>query len=793
MKFGLLIFILMAVSVARVATGTEHAERFQKVVAMNPAGYWPLDDSGGTTVRDLSNNSNDGKLYHVGWVNGLADFKGAYQWIEVPAHAAYQTDAFSAGGWVYLRSEVYGGGWPNRQGMLLIGNREEWLNRLGFQLAVRRENVPEIVSSGIFDPLETHMWCPDERRSLSDIRLPVGKWHHLIYTFDFGQADSAVGTGVLYLNGEEIGRADGIAYKSVNRELQMGNDAAWWHMSIRSGSLDGSLRDMVWFDRALSADEVNELYAITRPTTKPIHKAEETVVEEPWENGDALLSVIENEENAKEERALAVMDLAKQGSLSTQQIERLQTLYQKVVAHDGALRIEDILSNGLTRLLLDTDREGVVTRELLGIHFARPFLKSLDLEADELASVREHFAEGNYMDALDEFRRSEPGERSDYFFTHRRPQDRDYTPIAEFDGVTYIVGEGVGWRAIEPVDADAFEEILSRLEVDYPDVREWRPIDFPNLYRVTLTRVAQDGSEETVYLGGEDFVLDGTDAKLRGWSILVDEEGYIHLVGGQHNRPVSDYYIPGSWESIGASRDPESGSFPRTMYWVSARPGSFDNMVFVGHRDNPRAIPTDNLNYMVLLHDNTYQTYMYGRVYAFGWQSWGLFNYDVETQRWQAIGGEPIDVIRSIEDTHPGWLRLATHEIRGRGLPDRPAGTRPLAWAWQPAFYNFCRDDWGARFDRTGRLHIHMQIFGLDLEGFNRKSSVYAWSDDFGQTFHRANGTPVRLPLTLNPAPEYNADIKEDNQWDWWRLWTSLIREAGFDVPHFSLERVARY
>jgi hypothetical protein len=38
------------------------------------------------------------------------------------------------------------------------------------------------------------------------------------------------------------------------------------------------------------------------------------------------------------------------------------------------------------------------------------------------------------------------------------------------------------------------------------------------------------------------------DEKMRGWSLFVDEKGFIHLVGGQHNTPNGDLYIPGSWE-----------------------------------------------------------------------------------------------------------------------------------------------------------------------------------------------------------------------------------------------------
>lgn len=918
--------------------------RHQAVLDMTPVGYWPLDEGEGTVARDLSSNKNDGKLYHVDWENKLTDFRGAYQWIEIPANPAYQTNAFSIGGWVYLRSEVFGGGWPNRQGMLLIGNRD-WLNRFGIQLAIRRENVPEVVSSGVADLLETRLWSPEERRSLSEIRLPIGEWQQLLYTFepvekeghadptsvdlsrnamvtasndgghpsrapenavdgdaqtqwvvwrddgkresevwiqidfsepikinrirllgrdgntdyfrngklifsdgsnidvedfggkwsamfyrrtvdwirflsndfvghrpgltsfeiynepanvlheedvliDTGRSEGVTGTGILYLNGELIAHAQDIPYNSVNRELLMGNDANWWHMSIRSGSLNGALRDMVWFDRVLDPLEVKHLYRITEPTVQPAPTSRDTGEKTKLREPCFLIEVIEDESKSDEDRAVAILELAKHIPLEDEYIRRLQVLYNQTSSESGPPRIENVFRNAITYLLLKTDRDGEETQNLLGDHFAKPFLDSLDLTAEELDGVRSAYAEGNYMIALDRLRRSVPRSRQEYYFTHRRPEERDYTAVAHFEDLTYKVGEGVAWRGVEPVNERDFEEILTRLEKKYPNVREWRPKDFPHLYRVTLTRIAEDGSEETVYLGGEDFVLDGTDEKLRGWSIFVDQEGYIHLIGGQHNIPNPDYYIPGSWEDMGASRNRNSSSFPKIMYWVSAKPGSLDDFVFVGQRDNPRAIPADYLNYMVLLQDAENRTYLYGRVDSFGWQSWGMFAYDEGDRRWKVIGGEPYDIVQSIRDNDPEWFRFASHNIRGK-VPDGPSDQKPLAWSWQPAFYNFCRDNWGARFDRTGRLHVHMQIFGLDSDGHNRKSSVYAWSDDFGETFHLANGEQVKLPLTLNPAPDHNADISEGNAWEWWKIWTSLIREAGYDVPHFSFERLA--
>ncbi len=76
-----------------------------------------------------------------------------------------------------------------------------------------------------------------------------------------------------------------------------------------------------------------------------------------------------------------------------------------------------------------------------------------------------------------------------------------------------------------------------------------------------------------------------------------------------------------------------------------------------------------------------------------------------------------------------------------------------------------------------------MQIFGLDEYGYNRLTSVYVWSDDEGKTFHRADGSPVQLPLTVNPAPEHNAELDNEATAPWFNLWLGLLKQAGCEIP----------
>jgi hypothetical protein len=845
--------LLLAVACPRAEA--EQRPEYGPVLSMNPAGFWPLDEGRGEMVHDRSVNANHGKIRHVAWDpdTGLIDFVGRYQWLEIPADKAYQTSSFSMGGWVFLRSEVVGSAWVNRQGMVLIGNRFKWGrgNTAGLQLCIRKQEVIDVVSDSMEDVLGTRLYMrykDDVRveRAYGQPNLALGQWHHLLYTFESGR-------GSLYLNGTLIASKDGIKYRPVNTSLQIGNDAMWWHQqSGKSGSLDGSVRNMVWFERALSSAEVFELHNITRPQTQPWVSDDTTVVldgrrisfddlpglapealrrvlelygEKPARtlkelsgallpvlkdalncsacrlpavkvlvqiNDDAaravlkealpgLLSVVQAENIPEGERAEAVLALAAMKQDAAAAVPLFTETLTQILDREGARlpHVEDLLRNALIRALWDIAPDDIHARRLLGRAFAEPLLNVMDLSIPEFEAVRAQLAQGDSMMALETFGTLRPATLGERFFTFKESgKDGDYTATARFNGSTYKVGTGIAWEGVEKVPVDEFKAIVAELGKDYPGAKSWRKPDFEHLYRVPITKISPDGSKQTLYLEGENFIMDGNDAKCRAWSIFVDELGYIHLIGGQHNTPNPDYFIPGSWEKMGAGRNKGGDDFPRQLYWVSAQPECIDSFEFVGQRSSSRAIPADYLNYMNILQSFEHKTSLYGRVDVYGWQSWGMFRYDAYEKKWSSVGGDPYYVMESARRRDPEWLNYLHDNMRG-GVPKTPGDARCLVWAWQPAFYNFCRDDWGARFDKTGRLHVHMRLSGLDQHGYNRLASAYAWSDDNGETFHRADGSPVKLPLTVNPAPEHNAERGANKTSQWWALWFGLLSQAG--------------
>lgn len=845
-RSGLVNLLILTVLTSTVLNADENSKvtRWQHVLEMHPIGYWPADEGQGEILYDRSGNNNNGRIYHTSWENGLLNFTSGFQWAEVPSNDKYRIDKLTIGGWLFSRQESY-----QRSGLLFMGmaNPIRLWSQSSIVLRIRKDGKVEFVSN---PPREGIASKADKKGDIA-----VNKWQHLLYTYESG-------TGKLYLNGQLVQSRDNVQFKALTYPLIIGNCAEWWmlHPPI-SNSLDGSVLDLVLFDRALTPEAVTQLYQATRPVEQPrILAADAMVINgreiplsslstlsvegrqqalkqlgkrdtkairqmfevllpiltkslDEWQNcgitvsllmkiGDdksraalqnAIVSLtrkIQDEKSPSEDRAACVLALAEMKTQAKSSVPVLVGILESVLKQQGVRlpRVDDVFRNALMRALLDIDPKNERVREVIGLALAKPVFDSLDMSKPYLAGVLPLVKNGHYMDALDIYRALPPAKYGDIFFSQGDPdrnarQDKKtfewaYTPAANYKGFAYKLGEGVLEKAVEPISEEDFKKAVQELAVKYPDAKKWRKAGAPHIYRVKITKTDAAGNAKSVYLEGENFILDGTDGKLRNWSIAIDKDGYIHIVGGQHNTPHPGSYIPGSWEKIGLSRDEQSDDFPKQLYWVSKKPGDITSLEFVGQQNNPRHIPSLVLNYMNFVQDNNGQLYLYGRINVFGWQSWGLYSYDTEKRRWTELGGDARGVISSAEKNNPGWSNYLIQSVRG-GVTTT-VGPKALVWAWQPNFYNYCRSRWGIRFDRTNRMHLKMAIRGLSANAHFIDSEVYAYSDDGGKTFHRANGSKVELPLTVNPAPSHNADIQSDFTEQWWELWISLLKNAGY-------------
>jgi len=801
--------VLAAAMFLQIGEPVRADEKYRAVLDFKPVGFWPADEGSGEILNDRSGNGKHGRLFHVPWKNGMLDFTSAYQWTEMPG--IVQGSSFSIGGWLFTRRDDYVSGGGQAGGMYFFGNTfpsRPWPSDAmgcGLSIGTFGSGLTIAVRSGGKD---------DVLGSMSEgIGLDSGTWQHLMYTFD-------AGTGRLYVNGQMMKEKSGVPFnpEGQKRSFFVGADATWWMVHPPPArSLDGSVKDLVIFDRALTAEEILNLIEAGRPVTAPavypvgavrldaqtiplqdllsssveerlrvLEKVEKRNQAEIQQTPEVLFRILENaltdwptrrvaasllvklnrdeshailqaalseligtvrnEQATPVERAASALALAEMKESACQAVPMLASVLEGILSSEGIRmpRVEDFLRNALIRALLDIDP----TCEVLG-------------QALQKGAGGSYFSQGDvHRDARG-----------------KSPNERAYTAMTESDGVIYQLHAGVSFDGAEPVSPEEFSRAVSEWSQDYPWVRIWRKPDAPDLYRVKITRMAADGSVQTAFLEGENFIFDGADQKLRGWSIAVDKEGYLHLVGGQHNTPNPDLYITGSWEKMNVSRERDAADFPRQMYWVSEKPGDITSFKFAGQKNNPRSIPTEYLNYMNFVQDRNGELYVYGRISVNGWQSWGLYRYNTSAKQWNSLGGETSAVTAAVRNRQPDWFNFLTRNIRGK-IPEE-SGLRSLAWAWQPHFYNYCRSVWGVTFDKTNRMHVQIPIRGLDGEGRVVDRDLYVWSDDGGETVHRADGSSVQMPMTVNPAPEHNAALGSPAQIGW-DLWLSLLKQAGY-------------
>ncbi|MEI8207322.1 MAG: hypothetical protein WCG03_10630, partial [Kiritimatiellales bacterium] len=334
--------------------------------------------------------------------------------------------------------------------------------------------------------------------------------------------------------------------------------------------------------------------------------------------------------------------------------------------------------------------------------------------------------------------------------------DIHYTPIVHDNGCTYTVG--VEW--VKP------EELAN-----YPLAAGWKGTNDLWLARAKITKIDPDGKQTTVALEGNDFIFTASDVKMHGWSLGVDRDGYLHLTGGMHNIVLPERYIPGSFEKLGLSRDYNAETFPNIMYWVSEKPGDITSFKFAGQKNNPRTIPVlQGLNYMSIERDRNGALYVFGRIYAQGMQAFGLYRYDASAKRWKALGGFAPDMKKA----DPAWANLQIMSgdvglLRSLQVKVDDPRTKAIFWDKGTSWYAFSRGS--LRFDKQNRMHFSVPLRSIGPDGIMVSQALYAYSDDCGETFYRADGTLIQsLPMGGVPGP---------NQAD-------VLGEAGSTIVYFD-------
>ena len=198
-------------------------------------GAWLLDDGGGDTVEDSSDNGLDGQIakgapkWVKGKFGGAMEFGGA-DMVTVPDNAALDLKSFTLSAWVNIPKIT-----------------DRW------QIIATKENRnPTSRNYGIFGHVNTgvihYSFTTGNWKSFNaKTKVTDGKWHHIAATYknpDF----------ILYLDGKVDGQtAPGTDPDNHDNMLFIGG------CDVGNYWMTGTIDEVVLYDRALSPAEIGEL------------------------------------------------------------------------------------------------------------------------------------------------------------------------------------------------------------------------------------------------------------------------------------------------------------------------------------------------------------------------------------------------------------------------------------------------------------------------------------------------------------------------------------------------------
>jgi hypothetical protein len=217
------------------------------------AGYWKLDENTGTSAADASTNSNTGTLtngpsWTTGRIGSAVDFDGTNDYISYPNTIAFDSNDFAIAAWV-MRDGTGGG--PDTTNLIFSqridsvgdGNPDVglYLNTSHQAAFYIRDNVGSGLSVTNTAATSTGIWYHAVGvKTAAEIRLYVD--------------GTLVGTAAHSLSGDFDA---GATLRFIGKEVYGGADRSF---------MNGKIDEVRVYNRALSADDVAQIYRLTTPT-----------------------------------------------------------------------------------------------------------------------------------------------------------------------------------------------------------------------------------------------------------------------------------------------------------------------------------------------------------------------------------------------------------------------------------------------------------------------------------------------------------------------------------------------
>jgi hypothetical protein len=244
----------------------------------NLVAHWKLDDGSGSTAQDSSGNGYHGKLFgNPQWITGHSGgglaFDGNGDYVELPISpllSSLTNSTFAT--WVDFSNQ--GGSWQR-------------IFDFGIDTTYNMFLTPRTDTAGPMRFAITITSYNDEDQTTAPRTLPSG-WHHVAVTLDANN-----NTHSLYLDGELVAQNTNARYTPSSLGVTTQN---WLGRSQYTADayFNGSLDDFRIYNRALTADQVMDLYngnppIFTRayaPTPKDGAIHPDTWVTLSWKPGD---------------------------------------------------------------------------------------------------------------------------------------------------------------------------------------------------------------------------------------------------------------------------------------------------------------------------------------------------------------------------------------------------------------------------------------------------------------------------------------------------------------------------